>query len=103
MVFVSRLLPFVAGASSRTRPGSREMPFLRFISFATLGSIVWITGLGVLGRAVGSDWQHWRHNLEYVDYAAVALLVAAIVYLIVRRVRGGSGDAAGRGRGSRLE
>lgn len=90
VIFVSRLLPFVR-AIFPYAAGVAEMPFLRFLSFATLGSIVWIGGLGVLGRAVGSNWQHWRHNLEYVDYAAVALVLAAIVYLIVRRLRGGSG------------
>jgi membrane protein DedA with SNARE-associated domain len=91
VIFVSRLLPFVR-AIFPYAAGVAEMPFPRFFAFATLGSIVWIGGLGVLGRAVGSNWQHWRHNLEYVDYAAVALLVALIVYLIVRRVRGDSGE-----------
>ncbi len=91
VVFVSRMIPFIR-AIFPYAAGVAEMPFLRFISFATLGSIVWISGLGVLGRAVGSNWVHWRHNLEYVDYAAAVLLVAAIVYLIVRRVRGGSGE-----------
>ncbi len=38
----------------------------------------------MLGNAVGSNWQSWRHNLEYVDYVGAALLVAAIAYLIVR-------------------
>ena len=41
----------------------------------------------MLGRAVGSDWQSWRHNLEYVDYVGAALLVVAIAYLIVRIAR----------------
>jgi len=91
VVFLSRLVPFVR-AIFPYAAGVAEMPFWRFLLFATLGSIVWITGLGVLGRAVGSNWQHWRHNLEYVDYAAAALLVAAIVYLIVRRVRSGRGE-----------
>jgi len=44
-------------------------------------------GLGVLGREVGSQWQTWRHHLEYVDYVGAVVLVAAIVYLIVRRRR----------------
>jgi hypothetical protein len=48
----------------------------------------------VLGRAVGSNWQSWRHNLEYVDYVGAAIVVGAIVWLIVRRTRGGGGGAA---------
>jgi len=46
----------------------------------------------VLGNAVGSQWQSWRHNLEYVDYVAAALLVAAIAYLILRITRSRRGD-----------
>jgi membrane protein DedA with SNARE-associated domain len=95
VVFVSRLLPVVRAAFPYAA-GVAEMPFWRFVSLATLGSIVWIGGLGVLGRAVGSHWQTWRHHLEYVDYVGAAVLVAAIVYLIVRRRsdRNGSGEPA---------
>ena len=94
-IFVSRLLPVVRAAFPYAA-GVAEMPFWRFLSLATLGSIVWIGGLGVLGRAVGSQWQTWRHHLEYVDYVGAAVLVAGIVYLIVRRRsdRNGSGEPA---------
>jgi membrane protein DedA with SNARE-associated domain len=70
------------------------MPFGRFFAFATLGSIPWIVGLGVLGREVGSNWQSWRHHLEYVDYVGAAIVVGLVVYLIVRRTRGGGGGPA---------
>ncbi len=86
VIFISRLIPLVRAVFPYAA-GVAEMPFLRFISFATLGSIIWIGGLGVLGRAVGSDWQSWRHNLEYVDYVAFAALLAAVAFLIVRRMR----------------
>jgi membrane protein DedA with SNARE-associated domain len=86
VIVVSRWIPF-ARAAFPYAAGVARMPFLRFLVFATIGSIVWIAALGVLGNAVGSSWQSWRHNLEYVDYVAAALLVAAIVYLIVRITR----------------
>jgi membrane protein DedA with SNARE-associated domain len=86
VVFVSRLIPFVRAAVPFVA-GVAEMPFWRFITLATLGSIVWIGGLGLLGREVGSNWQSWRHHLEYVDYVGAAIVVGAIVYLIVRRSR----------------
>jgi membrane protein DedA with SNARE-associated domain len=88
VIVVSRVLPVVRAAFPYAA-GVAEMPYWRFASLATLGSIVWIGGLGVLGREVGSNWQTWRHHLEYVDYVGAVILVAAIVYLIVRRVRGG--------------
>ena len=91
VIFVSRLLPFIRAAFPYAA-GVAKMPFGRFFAFATLGSIVWIGGLGVLGRAVGSNWQTWRHHLEYVDYVGAALLVIAIAYLIVRITRSRRGD-----------
>jgi membrane protein DedA with SNARE-associated domain len=86
VIIVSRCIPF-ARAAFPYAAGVARMGYVRFLIFATIGSIIWITALGVLGNAVGSSWQSWRHNLEYVDYVAAALLVAAIAYLIVRLTR----------------
>ncbi len=89
VIFVSRMIPFVRAVFPYAA-GVSEMPYTRFITFATLGSIPWITGLALLGRAVGSNWTHWRKYLEYVDYVAIVLLLALIAYVIVRRNRGRS-------------
>jgi membrane protein DedA with SNARE-associated domain len=86
VIFVSRLIPF-GRAVFPYAAGVVKMPFGRFFALATLGSIVWISGLGVLGREVGRNWQSWRRHLEYADYAVLAILVLAIAYLILRRVR----------------
>jgi len=86
VIVLSRLIPlgrmvfpYVAGIA--------RIPFGRFIALVTLGSIPWIAGLGVLGREVGRNWESWRHHLEYVDYAALVLIVLLIAYLILRRAR----------------
>jgi membrane protein DedA with SNARE-associated domain len=98
VIVVSRLIPFIRAAFPYAA-GVGRMPFVRFVVFTTIGSILWITALGVLGREVGSSWQSWRHNLEYVDYVGAAVLIAALAYLVVRRSRGGGGrptpDVAG--------
>jgi membrane protein DedA with SNARE-associated domain len=83
-VFFSRWIP-VARAAFPYAAGVAEMPFPRFFTLAFLGSIPWITGLAFLGRAVGSNWESWRHHLEYVDYVGAALVLGVIVYLILRR------------------
>jgi membrane protein DedA with SNARE-associated domain len=87
-IFFSRWIP-VARAAFPYAAGVARMPYLRFTAVATLGSIFWIGGLAILGRAVGSNWESWRHHLEYVDYAGLALLVLAVAYLIVKRARPG--------------
>ena len=83
VVVVSRVLPFIRAAFPYAA-GVAEMPYWRFLPLAAVGSVIWIGGLGILGRAVGSQWQTWRHHLEYVDYVGAVVVVAAIVYLIVR-------------------
>lgn len=86
VIVLSRCIPF-ARAAFPYAAGVARMPFGRFFAFALLGSLVWISALGILGNAVGSSWQSWRHNLEYVDYVAAALLLGAIAYLIFRIAR----------------
>ncbi len=86
VIFFSRLIP-LGRAAFPYAAGIAEMSYAKFLAFATAGSIVWISGLALLGREVGSSWPSWRKNLEYVDYAVLVLLVAAIAYFVFRRVR----------------
>jgi membrane protein DedA with SNARE-associated domain len=93
-MFVGRFTPVIRIVFPYSA-GVAEMPFGRCIAFSALGSIGWITGLALLGDAVGSQWPKWRHHLDYVDYAALAILIAGIAYLIyrhVQRVRSGRDD-----------
>ena len=60
-VFVSRLIPGVRFVFAYAA-GIAEMGYVRFLAFATLGSIAWVTALGFLGREVGSGWQRWRQQ-----------------------------------------
>jgi membrane protein DedA with SNARE-associated domain len=87
-VIISRLIPLVRAAFPWAA-GVAKMPYLRFISLALIGSIIWICGLALLGQAVGSDWASWRSHLEYVDYAVVALVVGLLAWIVVRRIRRG--------------
>ena len=86
MIIVSRMIPLLRAVFPYAA-GIAEMAYWRFISLAAIGTVIWITGLALLGRAVGSDWQTWKNNLEYVDYAAVVLVLCGIGYLIVRQRR----------------
>jgi membrane protein DedA with SNARE-associated domain len=85
-VFFSRLLPIVRTFISLPA-GVARMPFWRFTAYTVAGCIPWVFALALVGREVGDRWKDWRHSLEYVDYAVVALIVVGIVYLVIRRRR----------------
>jgi membrane protein DedA with SNARE-associated domain len=86
-VAVSRCIPVLRSAPPYAA-GIARMPYWRFASMATLGSIVWITGLALIGKAVGHKWEQWKHHLDYVDYAVVVIVVMLVVWIVVRWYRG---------------
>ena len=86
VVAVSRLIPVFRSAPPYAA-GIARMPYWRFVSMATLGSIVWITGWTLVGKAVGHQWQQWKHHLDYVDYAVVAIIVLAVAWFLARWLR----------------
>jgi membrane protein DedA with SNARE-associated domain len=96
-VFFARLLPIVRTFISLPA-GVARMPFWRFTLLTALGCLPWILMLTLIGRAVGDNWEQWKDNLHYVDYAvAVALILAALwLFLRKRRDRGGAGEATGK-------
>jgi membrane protein DedA with SNARE-associated domain len=85
-VFFTRMLPIVRTFISLPA-GAARMPLGRFVAFTVAGCIPWVLMLAIVGREVGDRWEEWRDNLHYVDYAVLAAIVVAIVYLIVRRRR----------------
>jgi membrane protein DedA with SNARE-associated domain len=94
-VFFSRMLPIIRTFISLPA-GVAKMPFGRFTLYTLAGCIPWVLGLALAGEALGSEWENARKYFEYVDYAVVVLVVAAIVYAVARRRRGrsDSGDPA---------
>jgi membrane protein DedA with SNARE-associated domain len=85
-VLFGRLVPFVRAFVSLPA-GIARMDIIRFTVLTTIGSAVWVVALAVAGHALGSEWRSVRHGFEYVDYAVVALVVAAIGYVGFHRRR----------------
>jgi membrane protein DedA with SNARE-associated domain len=94
-VFFSRMLPIIRTFISLPA-GVAKMPFGKFTLYTLAGCVPWVLGLALAGEALGSEWENARKYFEYVDYAVLVLVVAAIVYAVVRRRRGrsDSGDPA---------
>jgi membrane protein DedA with SNARE-associated domain len=92
-VFFSRMLPIIRTFISLPA-GVARMPFWRFTAFTVIGSIPWVLALALVGRSVGDNWEHWRHNLGYLDYLVLAAILAGGAYLIVKRRRASAASAA---------
>lgn len=87
-VFFSRMLPIIRTFISLPA-GVARMPFWRFTALTAAGCIPWVLMLAVIGRKVGDNWEEWRDNLHYLDYAVVAAVLIGGAYLLIRRRRGG--------------
>jgi membrane protein DedA with SNARE-associated domain len=92
-VFFSRMLPIVRTFVSLPA-GVARMPLMRFSVLTVLGSIPWVLALGLLGQAVGDNWETWRHNLGYIDYVVAAAIVFGVGWWLVRRRRDEDGGGA---------
>ena len=92
-VLFGRLIPVVRAFVSLPA-GVAKMPFVRFTVFSLLGSLPWVLGLALAGHALGGDWKSVRKGFEYVDYAVLALIVAAVLYRLVRGRRAPAARAA---------
>ena len=85
-VFFGRLLPGIRSLISLPA-GANRMNFGVFTVFTILGSAIWNALLITLGALLGTQYElveKYSHVLNYVVYAAIALV---IVLLVVRRVR----------------
>jgi membrane protein DedA with SNARE-associated domain len=92
IVLVSRCLPIIRTFISLPA-GVARMPFWRFSVLTLIGIIPWVFMLTFVGKEAGDNWDQWKDNLHYVDYAVVALILAGIAYLIVKRRRRGPGPS----------
>ena len=68
--------------------GVAEMPLRRFIPLTLAGSVIWLSGLALIGRAVGDNWDDLHQKLAFLDYVVVAAVIAGIAYLLIKRRRG---------------
>jgi membrane protein DedA with SNARE-associated domain len=93
-VLIGRVLPIVRTFISLPA-GVARMPFWRFTVLTVIGCIPWVLMLGLVGREVGDNWEQWRDNLHYLDYAVLAAIVVTVAYLLLRRRRGAGQESDG--------
>jgi membrane protein DedA with SNARE-associated domain len=92
-VFFTRMLPIIRTFISLPA-GVAKMPFWRFTVLTLAGCVPWVLMLTFIGKQAGDNWEKWKDSLHYVDYAVLALIVAGIAYLVIRRRRNPPADTA---------
>lgn len=88
VVLFSRMVPLVRSVVS-IPAGILEMPLIRFIALTALGSMLWNILLVGAGYQLGSRWEEVSALIsqfsDVMKVVAVLALVAAVVWLLLRR------------------
>ena len=85
-VLLARMVP-IARTFISLPAGASRMSFARFTALTVTGCVPWVLGFTLLGNALGQNWGSLRGSLQYLDYGAALLTIAALGYLLVRRAR----------------
>jgi membrane protein DedA with SNARE-associated domain len=82
-VFVGKLTPLVRSFIS-VPAGVFETPFPLYTLLSLAAGATWCFGFAAAGWALGGSWQQLHHAFRFADYAGVALVAAAVAYLVLR-------------------
>jgi membrane protein DedA with SNARE-associated domain len=85
-VFFGRLTPLVRSFVS-IPSGALGIRFGRYFTLTLAASAVWCVAFAAAGWGLGASWERVHHAFRYVDYAAVAAVLALVAGLLVRARR----------------
>lgn len=88
-IFFGRLIPLVRSLIS-IPAGMANMKFWLFLTFTTLGTLLWNTVLVFVGEAVGDNREAILEQLDIysnVVYALIALIGIAVVWYYFKKIR----------------
>lgn len=85
-VFLGRLTPVVRSFVS-VPAGVLEARFVRYTLLTLAGSAIWCFAFAGAGYLAGDNWEDFHHAFRYLDYLVGAAIVAAVAWLVVRRIR----------------
>jgi membrane protein DedA with SNARE-associated domain len=92
-VLVGRCVPLIRSLVS-IPAGFRRMPFATFTLYTVIGSLIWNTALIGAGYVLRDNWDRVEPVLNVVQYVVVALIAAAVAWLLWTRVFSPSAKAA---------
>ena len=85
-VLIGRITPVVRSFIS-IPAGVFRIRLGRYTILTLVGSAIWCFGLAGIGWGVGKSWSRFHHEFRWADYAIAALVVAAVAWLLLRRLR----------------
>jgi membrane protein DedA with SNARE-associated domain len=85
-VFLGRLTPVVRSFVS-IPAGVMETPLVRYTVLTLAGSAIWCMAFAGAGYLAGDNWEDFHHAFRYFDYLVVFVLVGAVAWLLLRRLR----------------
>ena len=83
-VLLGRITPVVRSFVS-IPAGVFRSPLPRYTLLTLLGSAAWCFALAGVGWGVGEGYERFHEDFRYVDYAVIALVVAGLAWLVLRR------------------
>jgi membrane protein DedA with SNARE-associated domain len=85
-VFFTRLMPLVRTFISLPA-GVARMPFLRFLAYSFVGSLIWSAFLAYVGMQLGAHWTDLGPIFRKFDVLFVILVFLLIAFYVYRHVR----------------
>jgi membrane protein DedA with SNARE-associated domain len=83
---VARMLPFIRAFASIVC-GLVEIPPFRFGILNFIGTLVYAIVLSSVGYSLGNEWTKFNHTFSTISYVIVAVVVVALAYFVVKRIR----------------
>lgn len=80
VVFFGRMIPAVRSLIS-IPAGMSHMPFWKFMTYSTLGTVIWTTFLATVGYYFGNNTALMQQIFSNVGYMIVAIVALFVVYL----------------------
>lgn len=92
-VLIGRVLPVVRTFVSLPA-GVAEMPLVRFSIYTLVGSLPWTFALAAVGYSVAANWDSVASGFTYASIAVALVVIAAIGWWVVRRLRERRSDSS---------
>ncbi|WP_181771827.1 DedA family protein [Amycolatopsis pittospori] len=85
-VFLGRMVPIFRSLISLPA-GIERMPFWRFLTLTTVGSLIWNTVFVLAGYGLGESWHVVEKYAGFFQYFVIAAVVLALALFVVNRLR----------------